>query len=108
MPEIPDPDAAAIKMLRAVSESGFGIIKAIQAQAYALNELITMVRTDPVLNRPSAAATLDHLHQAKAELDAVYDMALDATIATWSITELPDSLGTVVPGDPDAAPGPDS
>ena len=106
MPEIPDPDAVAINMLRAVSESGFGIIKAIQAQAQALNELISMVQTDPSLNRPSAAATLDHLHQARAELDSVYDMALDATVSTWSITELPDALSLPPGSAPPAAETP--
>lgn len=106
MPEIPDPDAVAINMLRAVSESGFGIIKAIQAQAQALNELITMVQTDPSLNRPSAAATLENLHQAQAELDSVYDLALDATVSTWSITELPDSLAPLPGAEP--LPGADT
>ncbi|MGH3662120.1 MAG: hypothetical protein ACRDT1_08745 [Micromonosporaceae bacterium] len=92
MPRKKDPQAQAIKMLRAVSQSGFGIISAIQAQSDALNELIQMVEENPLLNRPEAADTLDLLHRAKDDLNAVYDMALDATVETWSITALPDGL----------------
>lgn len=101
MPEEIDPDIVAINMLRAVSESGFGIITAIQVQADALDQLIDMVQTDPVLNRPRAAATLDRLHEAKKDLDMVYGMALDATMSTWSLTELPEGL-TVPISDPTA------
>lgn len=106
MTDTPDPDAAAIQMLRVVSESGFGIISAIQAQARALDELIGMVTSNPHLDQPGAAATLEELRRAQLDLDGVYDMALDATVATWSITELP--AGLTIHGDATAPSTPDS
>lgn len=106
MSELPDPEAAAIQMLRMVSESGFGIISAIQAQSRALNELIGMVTSNPHLNQPGAAATLEELRRAQLDLDDVYDMALDATVATWSITEVPNGL--TIPDESGAPSTPDS
>ncbi|MGH3715212.1 MAG: hypothetical protein ACRDT4_17370 [Micromonosporaceae bacterium] len=107
MNDTPDAETAAINLLRTVSESGFGIISAIQAQARALDELISLVTTNPQLDQPGAAATLDLLRQAQQELDGVYEMAVDATVATWSITALPPSLDDP-PSNPDSdeTPGP--
>ncbi|MGH3738498.1 MAG: hypothetical protein ACRDT6_23255 [Micromonosporaceae bacterium] len=106
MTETPDPEAVAVDMLRMVSQSGFGIISAIQAQARALDDLIGMITTNPHLDRPGAAATLEQLRRAQLELDEVYDMALDATVATWSITEVPHGL--VIPDLTDPLSTPDS
>ncbi|MGH3656144.1 MAG: hypothetical protein ACRDUA_05750 [Micromonosporaceae bacterium] len=95
-----DPQETAVEMLRAVASSGFGIINAIQAQSAAVDDLVSMAKRNTHISADEVQNTLDLLQLAKDELANAYDLALEATIATWSVTEVPG--GVYLPsGEPD-------
>lgn len=96
-----DPQEMAVEMLRAVASSGFGIITAIQAQSAAVDDLVSMAKRNTHVSAEEVQNTLDLLQLAKDELANAYQLALEATIATWSATEVPGGVQLPdVPGPP--------